>query len=388
MDNPEELRKKEIKTEGKIFELTSSKGNKYIISFTNKVTSLIVSSIYDNGKIKKFYENIYSLEKIKENKIFVFTENIDEFLSELIPLIDQKKASISEEKDYLILSIKLPFQKIKNIYFIMKEKQKPDSEKINELFSIVNEQNKEMDKLKEELKLLKEEVKSLKESNKSILNKLNIKEKGENKIINKETPKNNDNNNKNNNNNNNNDNNSSNIFDSVIIKNLSEIQFIINRLKNSEIFKNKKISFKLLYRATKDKDIKIFHEKCDNKPNQLVFLKTEENVVFGGYTEVGFKSIGNDVIDNNAFVFSNSLKKIYNVKKDKPAIYCDSSYGPSFRSKPNFMIFIFKQIFHIKGHTCSINDSHYEGMSFDFEINNGKNYFIIKELEVFQVLYN
>lgn len=378
MDEPEELRKNDIKNKEKIFELTSNKGNQYIITFINKITSLIVSSIHDNGNIKIFYENTYTLEKIKENKIFAFSENIDEFLSELFPLIDQKKASISEENNHLVLSIKLPFQKIKNIYFIMEEKKKTDSEKINDLFNIINGQNIEMNKLKEELKIIKEEIQLLKESNKSILNKLNIKVKSGSKKLSKEIPKENKDNNINNYN--------KNIFDSTIIKNLSEIQFIINRLKHSESFKNKEIFFKLLYRATEDKDIKIFHEKCDNKPHQLVFIQTEENLVFGGYTQVGFKSIGKDVIDNNAFVFSNSLKKIYNVKKDKPAIYCDSSYGPSFRSKPNFMIFIYKQIFHIKGLTCSINDSYYEGMTRDFEINNGQNYFIIKELEVFQIL--
>ena len=114
--------------------------NKFIISLINKVTSLFISSIYDNGIKKLFYENSYSLEKIKENKLFFFYENIDEFLSELFPLIDQNKAIIKEESNYLVLSIKLPFQKINNIDFILKEKQKSDSEKINELFNIVNEQ--------------------------------------------------------------------------------------------------------------------------------------------------------------------------------------------------------------------------------------------------------
>ena len=140
MEAPEPISIIEIKNKEKIIELTSKKGNKYIISFINKVTSLFISSIYDNGIKKLFYENSYSLEKIKENKLFFFYENIDEFLSELFPLIDQNKAIIKEESNYLVLSIKLPFQKINNIDFILKEKQKSDSEKINELFNIVNEQ--------------------------------------------------------------------------------------------------------------------------------------------------------------------------------------------------------------------------------------------------------
>ena len=297
------------------------------------------------------------MEKIKENKLFFFYENIDEFLSELFPLIDQNKAIIKEESNYLVLSIKLPFQKINNIDFILKEKQKSDSEKINELFNIVNEQSKEMIKLKEEnkaikgdIKAIKEELKSLKERNQFILNKLNYYEND--KIISKNITK----------------NNLSYNIDSVIINNLSEIQYIINRLKDSDSLKNKDIFFNLLYRAKKHGDIEIFHQKCDNKSNQLVIIKTIEDVIFGGYTEIGFKSSGNDVIDNNAFVFSHSLKKIYNVKKNKYAIYSLRSYGPSFRSEPSFMIFIYQKIFNNNGNTCPIKDSNYDGITRDYEI--------------------
>ena len=55
----------------KVIELVSNKGNKFIINFINKTSSLFISSIFDNGIIKVFYETIFSLEKIKENKAFL-----------------------------------------------------------------------------------------------------------------------------------------------------------------------------------------------------------------------------------------------------------------------------------------------------------------------------
>ena len=55
----------------KVIELVSNKGNKFIINFINKTFLLFISSIFDNGIIKVFYETIFSLEKIKENKAFL-----------------------------------------------------------------------------------------------------------------------------------------------------------------------------------------------------------------------------------------------------------------------------------------------------------------------------
>ena len=39
-------------------------------------------------------------------------------------------------------------------------------------------------------------------------------------------------------------------------------------------------------------------------------------------------------------------------------------------------------------HTCEMNQSYFTGITSDFEINNGEKYFIIQEIEVYQILYN
>ena len=72
---------------------------------------------------------------------------------------------------------------------------------------------------------------------------------------------------------------------SVIIKTKDNFDFVEKILKENII--NKKIKYKLLYRATKDgDDCKIFHQKCDNNSQVLVLFKTTKSILIGGYTEV------------------------------------------------------------------------------------------------------
>ena len=93
-------------------------------------------------------------------------------------------------------------------------------------------------------------------------------------------------------------------IDSNILTNYENFELINKRLKNSEILKEKKINYKLLYRASRDGDeAKKFHEKCDNKSQILAVFKTTKGLIFGGYTELGCEGKGGNVVDNKAFFF-------------------------------------------------------------------------------------
>lgn len=176
----------------------------------------------------------------------------------------------------------------------------------------------------------------------------------------------------------------SNIFNSM-----EEIDFIIERLKNDEKLKNKKISFNLLFRATLDgNNSSDFHKKCDGKIRQLIFVKTTKGNVFGGYTEVGFDKKVGGMNDNNSFLFSFVTRKIYNVIKGKNAIYNAQDRGPNFYSAPNFIIYIPSKMFDDESHTCKKSESYFDGISKDYEINNGENIFYLQEIESYQILYN
>ena len=145
---------------------------------------------------------------------------------------------------------------------------------------------------------------------------------------------------------------------------------------------------KLLFKATKDgKKSTDFHNKCDGKSHQLIFIKTKSGLIFGGYTKEGYKSKENSVKDSKAFVFSVSKKKIYNSKNDVNTIYDSKNYGPIFLGSKYNTIKIQSNMLDDKSNTCITSESYFEGFTNDYELNNGSKYFIIEEIEVFQVIF-
>ena len=88
--------------------------------------------------------------------------------------------------------------------------------------------------------------------------------------------------------------------------------------------KKKFFEFNLLYRGTRDGDDSIiFHKLCDDKENILVLIGTTKRRKFGGFCSIGYKSIGDSQIDNSAFIFSLDKLKIYNVIKNKTAVFLE-----------------------------------------------------------------
>ena len=291
----------------RVFELISNKENKFLINFVNKnSSSLFVSAIFDDGIIKEFYEEEFSVEKIKENKAFAFHETIDEILSELFPLIEEGKAHLFEdiksETKFIRIIFDLPSKKFNMIELYIEEKKKTDLEKINELYNIVITQNKAINDLKNGLNILKKEqtnlgnefnemkkkIKNIENSQSQILEQ---KKYEKNLIIN---------------------------LNSKIINSFEDIAFIIERIKNNKKYKDKTISLNLLYKATRDGGLSSdFHKKCDGKVQQLIFIKTTEGEIFGGYTKEGYRSRNESIKDINAFVFSLSKIKFIILEKTK-----------------------------------------------------------------------
>ena len=176
-------------------------------------------------------------------------------------------------------------------------------------------------------------------------------------------------------------------FDCQIFNNsIKEINFILNYIKEHD----KSFSFNnlnLLYRATRDSDrTEICHKLCDGKQNILIIIITDTYNIFGGYTKIGFKTNEKTeyIIDNNCFLFSINLKKIYPVKKDKKVIcYTSAKLGLCFYASLGFYD-------HFLTKTNSLiceNDCKYffENIPLNNEINGGKKNFKCKELEVFQL---
>ena len=119
-------------------------------------------------------------------------------------------------------------------------------------------------------------------------------------------------------------------YTSDIITSLDELEFL------RDIFG--KVSIRLEYKSSLHGDSNvIFHNRTRKHNHQLVLVKTKKGNRFGGYTSENFEMnklaelvMDVDKVDNTAFLFNLDSKKVYNVKKDKIALYCDDSFFIQF----------------------------------------------------------
>ena len=167
-----------------------------------------------------------------------------------------------------------------------------------------------------------------------------------------------------------------------IIGRPKEYVLLENKLK--EIYENKKIILKEIYKGTRNgDDAKSFHSKCDDLKGSLILIKSGEETIFGGYTKQKWSGDCIFKMDNSSFLFSFYPLKIYAIKKDKRAIYCNKNYGPSFGS---ITLAVNNNYFINGGWCCSSFLSNYENYDTDYEINKGINEFKIAEMEIYQII--
>ena len=141
------------------------------------------------------------------------------------------------------------------------------------------------------------------------------------------------------------------------------------------------VKFMLLYRASTDGDkAKIFHEKCDKHGMTLVLVETTKGVRFGGFTTKTWDGNCIKKIDNDAFVFSFDKRKCYDVIRNEYAIGGYPKFGPVFFG---CQIRIYDNFFTKGGTTCN------RGLNYktkqDYELNNGEQRYIVKEIEVYDI---
>ena len=178
------------------------------------------------------------------------------------------------------------------------------------------------------------------------------------------------------------------IKDSKIFSNINQIQFIEKAILKSDMLKNKKISFKLIYQATRDGDsISDFYNKCNGINHVLLILMTDKALIFGGYTDLAFITTSDTRYkDNNAFVFSMDKQKIYPVKTGGNAIRCCNCCCPQFYQSTIYLYNNFLK--NNESYTCTAKEGSYIGFNSDYELNDGISNFKVSELEVFQITFS
>ena len=234
-------------------EIISEQNNKFIISF--KATQELIIEAIKKDIITKIFIKNFSVEKIRENKYFYQFDTLDEICSEIKERLEKEKILLIEETNVLLISILLPSTKTKEIIFELNEKEKND--KINELTSLIYNQNKEILELKEIIKDLKKQT--------SIILK--------NYILN---------------------------LDSLII---TKNEY--NSLLKNWINPKKKITANLLYRLSENGgSISTYHELCDNKGSTLNLFELKYGIIIGFYIPFSGDSISGWKTDNDTIIFN------------------------------------------------------------------------------------
>jgi hypothetical protein len=166
-------------------------------------------------------------------------------------------------------------------------------------------------------------------------------------------------------------------MNSDIVKSPMEESMLLDKLGNH----GKTIKLKLLYKASLDSDrAEVFHNKCNKAKSTIVFIETINGNRFGGYTTQSWEGDGIDKKDDNAFVFSLDKMKIYNVKKGEIAIYCQSNlYG--FKNT----IYLYNNLLSEKNNRNIGGEENYPCKVNEL---NGEEFFLVSEIEVYQIVGN
>ena len=362
----------------------------YKIQFGIINNNLAIKVSSEKSKDMFYYQQIYTINELKNVSIIFSMYNS---IEDIIKFLRKLKFEIDEKNDELLIKFKVFMPDGQNIlielYLIQYLLNTNHIIKylLNEIHSIKINNNKnesEIEKLKNNNLNHENEINKLNEiidnNKKELLNlrEENIKLKNEINILKKyhEKPK---------------ENGSDNpfILDSKIIESKSSLDFILNYIRQNDKTFNFN-NLKLLYRGSRDGDrTKTCHELCDNKKNVLIIMKSDNNYIFGGYSKIGFKTINEPnktecKIDNNCFLFSLNLKKIYPVINDKEIIcHIGDNSGLCFDSSLSF----YDNFLHKNSSISSYIINMFNGFKDKFEMNGGKDSFTLTELEVFQLIY-
>ena len=170
-----------------------------------------------------------------------------------------------------------------------------------------------------------------------------------------------------------------------IIGGVQDLDLILRGIKKTMNKKVKKIN--VLMRVIVDGDsASTFHSKCDYKGPTLTLVITDKNRKFGGFTSVGWDQSSSYKIDTKAFIFSFDNSEIYFPKNvnSQSAIYCHSSYGPTFGNGHDFYI----------SNQCKSNTSSYDNTPYHYNTQGKKNVlsieynFKVLDYEVYQLIFS
>lgn len=334
-----------------IFNIVNNGNNetekKLKISYNNKIIYFEI----EEGNIPKneftLYQNLEELKKI--NNYFKQFDNIKDVFESIKILIKDKNVSIIKEEKKSTIKIFNPTVN-KTIYIKIPLKQKDIKSEIESLEDYIVQLNDKVNKLETQIKEMKTDfenkLQNIEKKNQEEIN--NIKKeldnlKAENRMFK-----------------------CSNIIDS------NEEELILSW------FDDKPVSFDLLLDVEiNDNFLEEFFEKCENKSPTMIFIKTTENLRFGGFTNAFWPREG-EARDEESFIFSLTKREKYSVKDPNNAIGVFKNSLISFGNGNDLYL---QNCLKSSGGGCH---SFYYNINVN-DLNGGKEVFHLLNCEVYQV---
>ena len=149
--------------------ITSNKFRKYDITIESKLNNQINITVIEKEN-KNIYYEYYDLDNLRKIKYFSLFDSIDEIFEEIKDKITKKEPQLYEESNSLQLIIDTGNTKFREIIFYAKKNNENEfNEKINEIFSIINEFKEKERKQENKINLLEDKINNLNE----VINEIN-----------------------------------------------------------------------------------------------------------------------------------------------------------------------------------------------------------------------
>ena len=317
----------------------------FLLSLSTNEKIIFFEIEKENEFPKKEYNLLLDLEQlIKINKYFNQFESINEVESSFETLIEMKKISLINEEKEIKIKIINPLNK-KEFYISIPLKEKSLKNEIDSIIPYITTLNDKINKLENRVNILENKVNELYSIKEEYckLKEENIKK--ENKLF----------------------------PESSIIKSEDE-QIILSW------FDRKPLRFNLLLDTKKDGDLTTtFYKKCGNKCPTMLFVKTTNGDIFGGYTTQLWPKKGYST-DEKSFVFSLNLKQKYKVTSKDCAIYsAESSFqfgGYCIRICNNCTT---------NSSNCVCSDKGSYDIPIGYALTGGQSHFVVSSYEVYQI---
>lgn len=156
-----ETKEEEVCLKEEKYIIISENKNEFNIIIKKYLTYIEINVVEQKSLGNKFSEK-YSLHQLKENKFLSICDSIGDIYDELNLLLSKNNTVIKENEKQIFVIIPTEHIKYKEINFTLKSKEKTDKEKIDNLYMIISNLQKENKEKDEKINKLYQELNNLK----------------------------------------------------------------------------------------------------------------------------------------------------------------------------------------------------------------------------------